>query len=130
LFVLSYVRSLFNSGHLLVFHSGESTMELVYAALTLHEAGKEVNEENLQSIVDAADLDVEDSEVKALVAALEDVDIEEAMETAVAAGGAPAPSGGSSDEGGEAEEEEADEEGGDEDEADEDEAAEGLGDLF
>ncbi|MFQ3275549.1 MAG: large subunit ribosomal protein L12 [Candidatus Nanohaloarchaea archaeon] len=106
-------------------------MELVYAALTLHEAGKEVNEENLQSIVDAADLDVEDSEVKALVAALEDVDIEEAMETAVAAGGAPAPSGGSADEGGEAEEEEADEEGGDEEEAaDEDEAAEGLGDLF
>lgn len=106
-------------------------MELVYAALTLHEAGKEVNEDNLQAIVDAADLDVDDSEVKALVAALEDVDIEEAMETAVAAGGAPAPSGGSADE----ETEEADE-GDDEeeeeaeDEASEDEAAEGLGNLF
>jgi len=106
-------------------------MELVYAALTLHEAGKEVNEENLQSIVEAADLDVEDSEVKALVAALEDVDIEEAMETAVAGGGAPAPSSGSSEDSGEeAEEEEEADEDGDEEEADEDEAAEGLGDLF
>jgi large subunit ribosomal protein L12 len=105
-------------------------MELVYAALTLSEAGKEINEDNLQDIVDAAGLDVEDSEIKALVAALEDVDIQEAMETAVAAGGAAAaPSGG--DEGGA--DEEADEGGADEeeeDEADEDEAAEGLGDLF
>ena len=107
---------------------GELIMELVYAALTLHEAGKEVNEGNLESIVDAADLDVEDSEIAALVAALEDVDIEEAMETAVAAGGAAAaPAGGddSSDE--EAEEEEEEEE---EEEADEDEAAEGLGSMF
>lgn len=104
-------------------------MELVYAALTLHEAGKEVNEDNLEAIIDAADLDVEDSEIKALVAALEDVDIEEAMETAVAAGGAAAaPAAGSSDE---AEEEaEEDDEEDEEDDVDEDEAAEGLGDLF
>lgn len=104
-------------------------MELVYAALTLNEAGKEVNEDNLEAIVDAADLDVEDSEIAALVAALEDVDIEEAMETAVAAGGASAaPAGGddSSDE--EAEEDE--EEEAEEDEGDEDEAAEGLGSMF
>ena len=103
-------------------------MELVYAALTLHESGKEVNEDNLQSIVDAADLDVEDSEIAALVAALEDVDIEEAMETAVAAGGAAAaPSGDSESE--EAEEEEEEEEE-DEDDASEEEAAEGLGSMF
>ncbi|PSH00854.1 MAG: 50S ribosomal protein P1 [Nanohaloarchaea archaeon SW_7_46_7] len=102
-------------------------MELVYAALTLHEAGKEVNEDNLEAIVDAADLDVEDSEIAALVAALEDVDIEEAMETAVAAGGAAAPSGGEESSEDEAEEESEEEE---EDEADEDEAAEGLGSMF
>ncbi len=102
-------------------------MELVYAALTLHEAGEEVNEENLQSIVDAVGLDVEDSEIKALVAALEDVDIEEAMETAVATGGAAAPA---ADSGSEEAEEEAEEEEDEEDDADEDEAAEGLGDLF
>lgn len=108
-------------------------MELVYAALTLHEAGKEVNEENLESIVDAAGLDVEDSEVKALVAALEDVDIEEAMEAQVSAAGGAAAAPAS---GGEAEaEEEADEAGeeeaeDEEPEADEEEAAEGLGELF
>jgi len=102
-------------------------MELVYAALTLHEAGKEVNEDNLESIVDAADLDVEDSEIKALVAALEDVDIEEAMETAVAAGGAAAAPAGGDDSSDEEDEEEEEEE---EDEADEDEAAEGLGSMF
>ena len=104
-------------------------MELIYAALTLSEADKEITEDNLQDIVDAAGLDVEDSEIKALVAALEDVDIEEAMETAVAAGGAAAaPAGG--DEGGADEEAEEEEEEDDEDEASEDEAAEGLGSMF
>ena len=102
-------------------------MELVYAALTLSEAGKEINEDNLQDIVDAAGLDVEDSEISALVAALEDVDIQEAMETAVAGGAAPAPSGGD-DEAEESEDEE--EEAEDEDEGDEDDAAEGLGNMF
>ena len=103
-------------------------MELIYAALTLHEAGKKVNEDNLEDIVDAAGLDVEDSEIAALVAALEDVDIEEAMETAVAAGGAAAaPSGDSEAE--EAQEEEEEEED-DEDDASEEEAAEGLGSMF
>jgi len=103
-------------------------MELIYAALTLSEADKEINEDNLQDIVDAAGLDVEDSEIAALVAALEDVDIEEAMEKAVA-GGAAAPAGGSSDDS--ADEEEAEEEEEEEDDgADEDEAAEGLGNMF
>ena len=103
-------------------------MELIYAALTLSEADKEITEDNLQDIVDAAGLDVEDSEIAALVAALEDVDIQEAMETAVAGGGAaPAPSGDdSADEEEEAEEEEEDEDEG----ADEEEAAEGLGNMF
>ncbi|MFB6167151.1 MAG: 50S ribosomal protein P1, partial [Candidatus Nanohaloarchaea archaeon] len=87
-------------------------------------------EDNLEAIVEAADLDVDSSEIKALVAALEDVDIEEAMETAVATGGAPA--GGAAAES-EAEEEEAEEEEAEEeeeDEASEEEAAEGLGELF
>ena len=101
-------------------------MELIYAALTLSEADKEITEDNLQDIVDAAGLDVEDSEIKALVAALEDVDIEEAMETAVASGAAPAPSGDDSSE----EEEEDEEEEEEEDDSSEEEAAEGLGNMF
>ncbi|MFB6116221.1 MAG: 50S ribosomal protein P1 [Candidatus Nanosalina sp.] len=103
-------------------------MELIYAALTLSEADKEINEENLQDIVDAAGLDVEDSEIAALVAALEDVDIQEAMETAVAGGAAPA--GGSSDDSADEEEEAVDEEEDEDEGADEEEAAEGLGNMF
>jgi len=119
-------------------------MEYVYAALLLHESDAEVNEDNLTGVLDAAGIDVEESRVKALVAALEDVDIEEAIEQAAAvpasggaaAGGAAA--GGAADAGGEAEEAEAEEaadEGGDEEEAagdeeDEEVSGEGLGDLF
>jgi large subunit ribosomal protein L12 len=66
-------------------------MEYVYAALILNETGEELNEDNITAVLDAAGVDVEESRVKALVAALEDVDIEEAIETAAAvpaAGGA------------------------------------------
>ncbi|MFW5919385.1 MAG: 50S ribosomal protein P1 [Halanaeroarchaeum sp.] len=110
-------------------------MEYVYAALILNESGEEINEDNITGVLDAAGVDVEESRVKALVAALEDVDIEEAIEQAAAAPAAPA--GGAA--GGEAEEEEAAEEEAEEEEAAEEEAeedeeeeasGEGLGDLF
>ena len=115
-------------------------MEYVYAALILNESGEEINEDNVTAVLEAASVDVEESRVKALVAALEDVDIEEAVDTAAAAP-APAAGGGAAeadaepadeadDEAAEADEEddEADaDEGGEED----DEAAgEGLGNLF
>jgi large subunit ribosomal protein L12 len=114
-------------------------MEYVYAALILNETGEEINEDNLTAVIESAGADVEESRVKALVAALEDVDIDEAVEEAAAvpAGGA---SGGAAA-GGEAdadesddEEEAADEEAADEEEAgddeDEDASGEGLGELF
>ncbi|KTG27454.1 50S ribosomal protein P1 [Haloferax profundi] len=108
-------------------------MEYVYAALILNETEEEINEENITAVLDAAGVDVEESRVKALVAALEDVDIEEAIETAAAA---PAPATGGA--GGEVEaaddddEEEAAEEEAAEEDEDEDEEAdgEGLGALF
>lgn len=112
-------------------------MEYVYAALILHETGEELNEDNLSAVLEAAGADVEDSRVKALVAALEDVDIEEAVEQAAAvpaaggAGGAGGEAEAESEEGGEdAADEAADEaeEAADEDE--EDVSGEGLGDLF
>ncbi len=109
-------------------------MEYVYAALILNEADAEINEDNLTDVLESAGVDVEESRVKALVAALEDVDIEEAVEQAAAA---PAPAAsGSADAGGDAEEaeEEAEvEEAEEEDEAEEEEeeaSGEGLGDLF
>jgi large subunit ribosomal protein L12 len=113
-------------------------MEYVYAALILNESGEEINEDNITSVLEAAGVDVEQSRVKALVAALEDVDIEEAIETAAAA---PAAAGGAAGGAGGSDESDDDEEGGDEaDEAeaaeeeeedeDDDAGGEGLGELF
>ena len=97
-------------------------MEYVYAALILNETDEEINEANITGVLEAAGVDVEESRVKALVAALEDVDIDEAVAEAAAvpAGGAAA--------GGAADAEEAADEGGDDE--DEDASGEGLGDLF
>ena len=118
-------------------------MEYVYAALILNETDEEINEDNLTAVLEAAGVDVEESRVKALVAALEDVDIDEAVETAAAApaaGGAAA--GGAAADAEAAEEgaeEEAAEEGAEEEAAEEEEAGddedeeasgEGLGELF
>ncbi|QZX99479.1 50S ribosomal protein P1 [Halobaculum rubrum] len=114
-------------------------MEYVYAALILNETDEEINEDNVTAVLEAAGVDVEESRVKALVAALEDVDIEEAIDTAAAAPAAGAAGGAA---GGSADEAEADD--GDDDEAEEEEAAdeaaadddddedsgEGLGELF
>jgi len=112
-------------------------MEYVYAALILNESGAEINEKNLTNVLDAAGVDVEESRVKALVAALEDVTIDEAVADAAAVpaatggggGGAAAPAteDEDDDEAEEAEEAEADDDDNDEDEGD---AGEGLGELF
>ena len=55
------------------------TMEYVYAALLLHKLDKEVNEANLSSVVKASGAEVNEAQVKTLVAALADVDINEAV---------------------------------------------------
>lgn len=54
-------------------------MELIHAAILLHEAGKEINEANLKGILTAAGIKKDESQLKALVAALEGVNIEQAM---------------------------------------------------
>ncbi len=59
-------------------------MEYVYAALLLHSAGKEINEENVKKVIEAAGMQADDAKIKALVASLEGVNIEEAMNKAVA----------------------------------------------
>ena len=113
-------------------------MEYVYAALILNETGEELNEDNITAVLDAAGVDVEESRVKALVAALEDVDIEEAVDQAAAApvpasGGAAAPAEGDADEADEDEEEaeeEAADDGDDDDDEDDEASGEGLGELF
>ena len=69
-------------------------MEYVYAALMLHKLNKDVTEENVTSIVKASGAEVNEAQVKALVASLADVDIEEAIKAApVAVAAAPAAAG-------------------------------------
>ncbi len=58
-------------------------MEYIHAALLLHEAGKEINEENLKKVI-APIAEVDESKIKTLIASLKGVDIDKAIESAVA----------------------------------------------
>ncbi|ERR1035437_3099043 len=61
-------------------------MEYIYASLLLHNAGKAITEETITAVLKAAGIEVNEARVKALVAALEGVNIEEAIsKTAFAA---------------------------------------------
>ena len=69
-------------------------MEYVYAALLLHKQKKEINEANITNIIKASGAEVKEAQVKALVAALADVNIDEAIKAApVAVATAPAAGG-------------------------------------
>ena len=104
-------------------------MEYIYSAMLLNSAGAEIDAKSVTKVLKAAGLKTDKARAEALVAALEGVDIEEAMATAAvaapAATAAPAASGDES--GGEAPAEEAEAE---EEEVSEEEAVEGLGALF
>jgi len=98
------------------------TMEYVYAALLLHKLGKNVDEANLSSVVKASGAEVNEAQVKSLVAALADINIDDAVKAtpvAVAAPAADAPAAG-----GEAKEEKKEEP------KNEEAAMEGLSSLF
>ncbi|WP_414469586.1 50S ribosomal protein P1 [Methanobacterium sp. ACI-7] len=100
-------------------------MEYIYAAMLLHTTGQEINEGNVTKVLEAAGAEADDARVKALIAALEDVDIEEAMEKTAVAAAAPAAGAAPAAEAAPEEEEEEEEE-----EEKEEEAAAGLGALF
>jgi large subunit ribosomal protein L12 len=57
-------------------------MEYVYAALLLHKAGKPVDENGITTVLKAAGVQVNEARVKALVSALEGVNIDEAISKA------------------------------------------------
>jgi large subunit ribosomal protein L12 len=60
-------------------------MEYVYAALLLHSAGKDVNEDGIKKVVEASGAAADEIRIKALVAALEGVDIATVLAQAAAA---------------------------------------------
>ena len=103
-------------------------MEYVYAAMLLHKAGKEINEKSVSEVLTAAGVKADSARVKALVASIAEVDIEEAIKSAPAmAAAAPAPAA----EAPAKKEEKPKEEEKEEDESKkEEEAMEGLGALF
>ena len=107
-------------------------MEYVYAALLLHKLKQNITEDSVRNVVKAAGVTPDDVRVKALVAALSEVQIDEALKAApvaaaAAAATAPPAAGGagtaaSGGAGGEASPKE--------EEKKEEEALEGLSSLF
>jgi large subunit ribosomal protein L12 len=105
------------------------SMENIYAAMLLHKAGKEINEETVTSVLKAAGITVDAVQVKALVASLSEVNIDEAIKAAptmMAAAPAPAAAAPAAEE----KPKEDKKKKAEEDKAKEDAALEGLGALF
>jgi len=106
-------------------------MEYIYAAMLLHKAGKEINEENLTQVLTAAGINVDVVRVKALMASLAEVNIEEAIKSAptmmAASTTAPPATAAPASEAKPKEEKKKKEE---EEKAKEEAALEGLGALF
>ena len=104
-------------------------MEYIYSAMLLHKAGKEITEDALKAVLSAAGVTVEEARVKALVAALQGVNIEDAIaKAAVAAPVAAAPA--ASGEAAPAEEAKKEEKSKEDEKKAEESAAAGLGALF
>ena len=100
-------------------------MEYVYAGMLLHKAGKEVTEENVKKVLEAAGIEINDAKLKALVASLDGVDIEKAIQEAVVTPAASAPAAESTEKAEEKKEEKKEDDG-----KKQEEAAAGLGALF
>ena len=100
-------------------------MEYVYSAMLLHSAGQPINEDNVKKVLTAAGVKVDAARVKALIASLEGVNIDEAIKSALAMQvAAPAPAAAPAAEKKEKKKEEKKEE------VSQEEAAAGLSALF
>ena len=105
-------------------------MENIYAAMLLHKAGKEINEQNLTQVLASAGISVDAVQIKALVASLAEVKIDEAIKSAPTMMAAPAAAPTAAP-GAEAKPKEEDKKKKEADEKQKEEAAlEGLGALF
>jgi len=109
------------------------SMEYVHAAILLHKAGKPVDENGLTQVLTAAGITVDPVRVKALIASLAEVNIDEALKQATtfapvaAAPAAAAPAQGEAKPAATAEDKKKKEE---EEKKKEEAAIEGLGALF
>ncbi len=65
-------------------------MEYIYTAMLIHKAGGKIDEATVTKVLTAAGAKADDARVKALVASLEGVNIEEAISKASVAVAAPA----------------------------------------
>lgn len=59
-------------------------MEYVYAAMLLHKAGKPIDEKSLTDVLTAAGINADQIRVKALIASLAEVNIDEAIKSSPA----------------------------------------------
>lgn len=59
-------------------------MEYIYASLLLHSAKKDITEEAIKNVLTAAGINVDEVRVKAVVAALKEVNIDEVLKNAAA----------------------------------------------
>ena len=98
-------------------------MEYVYSAMLLHSAKQDVTEDKVTKILQAAGAHPDSSRVKALIASLKDINIDEAIAKAAVVQAAPVAVAEAKHEGKKAE---TKEDAG----KSEEEAAEGLGSLF
>jgi large subunit ribosomal protein L12 len=106
-------------------------MEYVYAAMLLHKAGKEINEQNLTQVLSSAGINADAVRVKALVASLAEVNIDEAIKSAPTMMAAPAAAQATAAPAAEAKPKEDDKKKKEEEDKHKEEAAlEGLGALF
>lgn len=106
-------------------------MENIYAAMLLHKAGKEINEDAVTKVLTAAGVTVDPVQIKALVASLSEVNIDEAIKAApamMAAAPVAAPAAGEAKPAAAAPEDKKKK--AEEEKAKEEAALEGLGALF
>jgi large subunit ribosomal protein L12 len=105
-------------------------MENIYAAMLLHKAGKEINEETVTNVLTAAGITVDAVQVKALVASLSEVNIDEAIKAAPTMMAAAPAAQAAAPAAEQKPKEEEKKKKGEEEKAKEEAALEGLGALF
>lgn len=104
-------------------------MEYIYAAMLLHKANKPIDDASVKKVLEAAGIKPDDARIKALVAALDGVDIESAIKEAVVSAPAAAPAAGGTGES-ESKPEKKEEKPEQDEKKDQEQAAAGLGALF